>query len=243
MSFIFSSCKSAGLLFTEDGEIECGGDGKAIILSNNPKATNPTFNELIAFIKGDGTDNKVYIKDGPDAYVCSDFAEEVHNNAEAAGIRSGWVGITFEGTEEGHAINDFETTDRGLVYIDCTNGGNNEIHNWDTIAYIQKGDKYGVIHVDRAESLGYNYYVEYEKKWQDYRELLETYNEEVKRYNDEINDKVYTPGSPEEISIRAWKESLDQQAEALNGIEDELGNNWYESEFSSYMVKSLLIHW
>ena len=230
-------------MFTEDGEVECGGDGKAIILNNNPKATNPTFNELIAFIKKDKTDSKAYVEDGPDAYVCSDFAEEVHNNAEAAGIRSGWVGIIFEGTEEGHAINVFETTDRGLVYIDCTNGGNNETRDWDTIAYIQKGGKYGIIHIDRAESLGYNYYVEYENKWQDYRELLEAYNEEVNRYNDEINDKLYTPGSPEEISILAWKEKLDEQAEILKEIEEELGNYWYESEFSSYMVKSTLIHW
>ena len=248
MLFAVIGCESAGLLFTKDGEIECGGDGKAIILDNNPDATNPTFDELIAFIIKDSTDVKNYIKNGPNAYVCSDFAEEVHNNAEAAGITAGWVGITFLGTEEGHAINAFETTDKGLVYIDCTNGRNStneltEAQSWDTIAYIKIGNKYGIIHVDRAESLDYNYYVEYDKEWQDYRKLLEQYNEEVDRYNEEISGKIYTIGSPEERSITTWKEQLEEQEEIVGNLERELGSYWYESEFSLNVVKNVKIHW
>ncbi len=231
------------MLFTENGELECGGDGKAIILDNNPDATNPTYDELAAFIKEDPTDRKEYVENGSGAYVCADFAEEVHNNAEAAGIRAGWVGITFEGTDNGHAINIFETTDRGTVYIDCTNGGNSEISDWDTIAFIQKGSKYGIIHIDRVQSLSYNYYVEYEKKWHDYKRLLKYYNDEVDRYNDEISNKVFIAGSPEEISINAWKDRLDTQSGILDEMEEELGNNWYETEFSSYVVKGVLVHW
>ena len=248
VSFTFSSCQAAGLLFTENGEIECGGDGKAIILDNNPAAVNPTFDELIAFIKSDPTDTREYIADGPDAYVCADFAEEVHNNAESAGIRAAWVGVTFENTAEGHAINAFETTDKGLVYIDCTSGGKTHdedatVNSWDTIAYVQIGSKYGVIHVDRAASLGYNYYVEYEKAWQSYRNNLASYNEEVDEYNGEIQGKVFTLGSPEAISIEAWRERLDEQSETLNEMEKELGIYWYESEFSQRIVKNTLIHW
>jgi hypothetical protein len=243
-----ASCQATGLLFTENGEIECGGDGKAIRLENNPDATNPTFEELVAFLKNDPTDTRDYIADGPDAYVCADFAEEVHNNAERAKIRAGWVGITFENTEEGHAINAFETTDKGLVYVDCTSGGktqigDDEINSWDTIAYIQVGSKYGVIHVDQAESLGYNYYVEYENRWREYRRILKNFNEEADRYNQEIENKVYTIGSPEARSIKAWKERLDEQSAILNEMEKELGRYWYESEFSSYVVKNALIHW
>ena len=236
------------MLFTENGEIECGGDGKAIILDNNPAAVDPTFEELIAFIKSDPTDTSEYIADGHDAYVCADFAEDVHNNAESAGIRAAWVGITFENTADGHAINAFETTDKGLVYIDCTSGGrthdeNGAVTSWDTIAYVQIGSKYGVIHVDRAVSLGYNYYVEYEKAWQSYRNNLASYNEEVDEYNSEIEGKVFTLGSPEAISIESWRERLDEQSEVLYEMEKELGTYWYESEFSQRIVKNTLIHW
>ena len=248
VSLAFSSCQAAGLLLTENGEIECGGDGKAIILDNQPDATNPTFDELIAFIKNDPTDTRDYIADGPNAYVCADFAEEVHNNAERNGIRAAWVGITFENTREGHAINVFETTDKGLVFIDCTSGGKTQsgdtvTASWDTIAYVRIGSKYGVIHVDRAESLGYNYYVEYEQKWWEYRNVLSKYNEEVDKYNDEIEGKVFTSGSPEARSIEAWKKRLDEQAEILDEMEKTLGTHWYESEFFSHIVKNTLIHW
>jgi len=46
----------------------------------------------------------------------------VHNNAEAAGIKAAWISIYFEGDDEGHACNAFQTVDRGLIYIDCTSG-------------------------------------------------------------------------------------------------------------------------
>jgi hypothetical protein len=248
ISFIFASCQAAGLLLTENGEIECGGDGKAIILDNNSDAVDPTFDELVAFIKSDPTDAKDYIAEGSNAYVCADFAEEVHNNAERIGIRAAWVGITFENTAEGHAINAFQTTDKGLVYIDCTSGGKTQIgddiiNSWDTIAYVQTGSKYGVIHVDRAESLGYNYYVEYERKWLQYRNILGEYNTEVDEYNVAIEGKVYTIGSPEARSIEAWRERLQEQSAILNEMEEELGTHWYESEFSDLVVKNTLIHW
>jgi hypothetical protein len=250
LSIIFTlvACEPAGFLFTEEGNIECGGDGEAIILDDNPEAIDPTYDELVEFIKKDLTDKKDYIEYGPNAYVCSDFAEEVHNNAEAAGIRAGWVAVTFEGTDEGHALNAFETIDRGLVYIDCTKGsdsgsGDNEPQSWDTIAYIRTGEKYGIIHIDRAESLLYDFYVEYAKAWREHKEMLKEYNDEVKRYNDEVSEKVYTIGSPEEQRITKWKEELVKKARILESQKEELGDYWYESEFSSYTVKSARIHW
>jgi len=111
----------------ENGVIQVGGDGKPIELIDNPDATNPTYAELVAFIKEDSTNELTYIvvegngTAGPiRTYICSDFAETVHNNAEEAGIRAAWVSIYFDGVDEGHALNAFETTDRGLVYVDCT---------------------------------------------------------------------------------------------------------------------------
>lgn len=107
-----------------DGKVVVGGDGQPIELINNLHATNPTFAELVAFLEKDPTDQYPYIAGPPkNAFVCSDFAETVHNNAEAAGIRAAWVGIDIEGRTEGHAITAFETTDLGLVFIDSTGKG------------------------------------------------------------------------------------------------------------------------
>ena len=97
---------------------------------------------------------------------------------------------------------------------------------------VRIGSKYGVIHVDRAASLGYNYYVEYEKKWQSYRNTLADFNEEVDEYNGEIQGEVFTRGSPEALSIEAWKERLDEQAEILSKMEK-------EGDFDEKLAKSL----
>jgi hypothetical protein len=253
---LFPACTPQGAIYTEDGKIECGGDGNPIILENNPDAVDPTFSEMVAFIKADPTDTRDYIEDGENAFVCSDFAEMVHNNAEAAGIRAGWVGIRFRDTEEGHAIDVFDTTDRGLVYIDCTNGkdtGDNEdddIKSWDTVAYVEAGKKYGILSIDRVVDSGFDYYslqyafyAAFEKKWQDYKNALELYNGEVDRFNAEAKKKVFVYGSPEEQKMTDWKNELAARGETLKNMENELGNSWYESEFSACIVDSIEIHW
>ncbi len=140
-----------------NGAIEVGGDGEPIELMNNPDATNPTYAELLAFIKRDRTDEYSYIFGPPKiAYVCSDFAEDVHNNAEAAGIKAAWVGIDIDGKTEGHAINAFQTTDIGLVYIDCTGKGlwseSPNRSSWDRRARVEIGKPYAVADIDKAKT-------------------------------------------------------------------------------------------
>ena len=93
-----------------------GGDGHEIYLQNNPNATNPTYDELIIFLKNDKTDLIQYT----DNFVCADFAERVHNNAEESGIRAAWVSLDFDNDNEGHALNAFHTVDNGLVFTDST---------------------------------------------------------------------------------------------------------------------------
>lgn len=137
-------------IYNTHGKIEVGGDGEPIELINNPNATNPTYAELLAFIKGDRTDEYSYIVGPPKiAYVSSDFAETVHNNAEAAGIRAAWVGIEIEGETEGQALNAFETTDIGLVYIDCE--GKGPEHGKDSRAYVEIGKRYAIADIDDAK--------------------------------------------------------------------------------------------
>lgn len=147
----------ANYIYT-NGIIEVGGDGEPIELINNPNATDPTYARLVSFIEQDPTDRYSYIFGPPKAaYVCSDFAEDVHNNAEAAGIRAAWVGIDILGDSEGHALNAFRTTDVGLVYIDCTGEGlwsmsRSQSGSWDKRAYVKIGKQYGVKVITEAKS-------------------------------------------------------------------------------------------
>jgi len=92
-----------------------GGDGSVLTLTNYDNATDPTYDQLLTFLKTDLTDEKAYTSE----YVCSDFARTLHNNAESNGIKNALVGCDFtQGV--GHAFNQFNTTDKGIVYIDCT---------------------------------------------------------------------------------------------------------------------------
>ena len=104
------------------GAIMVGACNQYIVLRNNPSAKNPTWDELKAFLKADQTDRQAYIAG---TFTCGDFAEILHNNAEAAGIRAAIVAIELKptGLAEGvirHSLNAFETTDHGMMYIDDT---------------------------------------------------------------------------------------------------------------------------
>lgn len=95
-----------------DNVCTVGGDGQVLELTNYNNAVNPTYDQLLSFLKEDKTDEKPYTS----TYACSDFAKDLHDNAEKAGIKAGWVGSD----SADHAFNVFETTDAGTVYIDCT---------------------------------------------------------------------------------------------------------------------------
>ena len=101
-------------------------------LIDSPEAENPTWEELKAFLKEDKTEDNDYILN---EYDCSEFSKDVHNNAEAAGIRAAEVQVQWSNDRYGHALNAFLTEDYGLVYIDCTGGP-------DTAARIVKGKVY-----------------------------------------------------------------------------------------------------
>ena len=254
-----AGCTPNPLYVYENGALQVGGDGEPIELTNNPGATNPAYGELVAFIQEDLTDTNDYLENPYIGYVCADFAEDVHNNAETAGIRAAWVSIDFEGSDEGHALNAFKTTDMGLVYIDCTGesfasklnlrlveteegfGFEDEgPTNWDAIAFIEIGKEYGLIPVNKAKSLLYSFYEEYEQQWQEYKELLNEYNSDVEEFNQEIKGKVYNEGSPELARIEAWKARLEKQGRIINKLGEELGTVWFEPKG---IVKDIQIHW
>jgi len=154
-------------------EVLSGSDcyGEFIVLINNEDARNPTYSELLGFLRSDETDAFPYqytlpivgfyypppedeidldqLKDIIDGTaepsppkICADFAERLHNIAELTGIRCAYVSITLDGNT-GHACNAFQTTDRGLVCIDCTgiSAGDGPDKN-DRIVDIEVGKQY-----------------------------------------------------------------------------------------------------
>ena len=111
---------NTGVVQTRDGDLVAGADGEPIVLVNNPDAEDPSWIDLYEFLRDDTTDKQEYDED---SFVCADFAEMLHNNAEAAGLRCAYVVIRLGPSElypngASHALNAFDTTDRGMVYID-----------------------------------------------------------------------------------------------------------------------------
>src|SRR4030042_336368 len=94
--------------------------GKPVNIVNNDNAVDPTWEELKDFILLDKTDQQPYIEF---SYECASYAEEVHNHAEARGIRAAFVAVFFLNEFDGHALNAFYTKDKGLVFIDCSSLG------------------------------------------------------------------------------------------------------------------------
>ncbi len=113
-----------------------------VALIDNPTATNPTWSQLKTFLFQDRTEKHTYIED---VYDCSEFSMDVHNNAEAAGIRGAVVHVDFRNELVGHALNAFLTTDYGLVYIDCTRAPDTITRAPDTIARVKTGKEYRAV--------------------------------------------------------------------------------------------------
>jgi hypothetical protein len=256
---LLPSGSGEGYIYSSNGGLMVvGGDSKPIELVNNNYAANPTYEELLAFLSTDTTNTLSYVLGGPEAFICSDFAEQLHNNAEAAGIRAGWVNIDFADSNLGHTINVFETTDRGLVFIDCTGGllktwnGDNYIYEtdnmgsysdptkWDTIAYLVVGEAYGHIGISEAESLEYDFYLEYIGRWDAYYTLLAEYNNEVLLYNQAINGKTFIVGSEDLVEIQEWESEIIAIGQTLTGMSDELDGYYY---LPSDIVADYTIYW
>jgi hypothetical protein len=260
LALALTGCEGLQTLFQnpkyiyEEGAILVDGADLPIELKNDPQAINISFRSLQDFIHQDTTDLLPYIeRDNPDGltpFVCSDFAELLHNNAEAAGIRAGYVSIDWVSGDIGHAINVFETTDQGLIFIDCTGksdysqveeGENNiTLGSWDKVAYLVVGRKYGVISSAYAESGDYSFYERFEGKWQELKDKLAAYNAEVKLYNQEIRDSVFMEGSPELVRIKAWEVRLTEQENTIGELSLEVG---YSRFRPLGIVDNYVIHW
>jgi len=75
---------------------------------------DPSYRQVMEFLDRDGTSGQEYMES---AYTCVDFAADMKANAAREGIRCAYVIIEFRGGG-GHAIVAFDTTDRGLVFVE-----------------------------------------------------------------------------------------------------------------------------
>lgn len=170
------------------------GSGAPIRLYENPQAMDPSWSQLRSFMLTDDTDKQPYI---PDVFVCADFAALLHNRAEAAGIKAAYVSVDFT-DGPAHAINAFNTTDRGLVYIDSTGpgftgtaikDGSPEIVEYDKVVYLEVGYEYGIIPLDRATAFDYAFYEQWVQLWDTYQEKVDLYNNGLLTYSQRVKLK------------------------------------------------------
>jgi len=104
-------------LGTADGYEEGYAEGMEAGLGHGYTLRDPTYNQAVTFLRRDKTDKNEYAEDTYGVYVCSHFARDVCNNAEAEGLRCALVELRY--SEGGHSIIVFDTIDEGLVYFDA----------------------------------------------------------------------------------------------------------------------------
>lgn len=74
-----------------------------------------TWQELTTFLSNDHTNWNAYDED---TYTCVNFAMDLQANAEKKNLHAWLVGVVFDPEESGHAFVAFETSDKGVVWIE-----------------------------------------------------------------------------------------------------------------------------
>jgi len=201
------------------------GSGEPIRLYENPMARDVSWEQVKEFVMNDDTNSHTYI---PGSFVCADFAALLHNRAEIAGIKTAYISVDFT-AGPGHALDAFNTTDRGLVYIDCTGPGfqspafgesldSQYIYaEYDKVAYIEVGRNYGLISLDKATFFDYAFYEQWQHQWQDYQAKVNLYNQGSLSYRE--------------------RQVLLSQIEALQAI---LGDYYWQP---LGIVQTVYVHW
>ncbi|MFH0942467.1 MAG: hypothetical protein V1823_05565 [Chloroflexota bacterium] len=217
-----------------------GGSSQSVRLENNITAVNPTWQQLIDFLKTDQTDSSLYI---PWKYTCAESTETLHNAAEKAGIRSAFVAIEFGSDTIGHALNAFYTVDLGWVFIDNTGVSfanlasknlvfllfgthkTDPFAGWsrDSEAYLKIGSELGFVHISVANSSDYSFYEGWKSRSQAFDVALDQYNRDVQSFNDWVSGRVFYLGTPDALRMQKWSNELDARKVALDRDELALG--------------------
>lgn len=224
------------------------GDGEPVVLYENDYAADPSWEQLKQFVVNDATDEQPYIAD---SFVCADFAAMLHNRAEAAGIRTAYVSVEFT-DGPGHALNAFNTTDQGLIYIDCTGQGMNvatstgiddirqEPVSYDKVAYLSTGHEYGLLSLDKAYSFDYAFYEQWMLQWEAYQAKVVIYQQKGDAYEEAVGGRTVIADPDEYATLKTMYEELQTLREELKAQEDILGTFHWEPLGT---VSDFYIHW
>lgn len=109
--------------------------------SRSKALRNPSYPEMLEFLSTDQTDKDEYVLG---KYTCVNFAADLKNNALNAGFNCGYVVIFFQPINFSHAVNCFNTTDFGLIFIEPQE---------DSIVTLSIGQQYW----DRTKHTAYYY--------------------------------------------------------------------------------------
>lgn len=96
--------------------------GHDLNLTNNVSARDPTYAEVLEFMKEDSSDVGVLNwSDGKNFSTLGNSTVQLHDNAEKKGIKAGVAKMTLNtisnGVQELWVCNVFKTSDEGIVYV------------------------------------------------------------------------------------------------------------------------------
>lgn len=205
--------------------------GETVQLVNYVHSKDPSWDQLVAFLKNDKTDDNLYDKN---SFVCTNFSQMLHNNAEKAGIKAAYVGINFV-KGPAHALNAFNTSDKGLVYIDVTGKGDSYIREdflningtnceWDKVVYLNEGEKYGSISIDylSLDPTSYQFYENYVQQWKDVGDKLDEIDIKIEEYNYKVEEhkkKIETYEKEREVYdelVKTYNEAFETNQKRIN---------------------------
>ncbi len=199
---------------------------------------DPTRSELKKFLELDDTDTLSYTEN---SFDCTGFAITLRDRAWRYGMRCAYVELGFS-SGGGHALNAFDTTDEGLIYVDNTGA--------DTIAYVKTGQPYGLIYLDAVKSkyiactgdpdefwgsltyatrsglFSYDYYTDYHRRAQFYKESMDAYNEALEEYKS-------GGGSLTPSQLNSWRGNIE-------ALKEDLGSILFEP---SEVVETVEVYW
>lgn len=228
--------------------------GARVVLVNNASATDPTYDQLVAFLKADNTSSLKYAYP---TWTCADFSRTLHDNAEARGIKAAFVAVEFTdasvdysvydpGTgpltpspspDLGHGLNLFNTVDKGPVYVDASSpyGGT----SGDRIAYVAEGKEFNEIDLDRATGTDYSSYEAYKQKYLSYVSDLKDYNQQAKAYNLKLDQITSTSSKEERQALNQTHQNLVARQASLEAQKASFGQYYYPSG----IVKKIDVYW
>lgn len=91
-------------------------NGTQVLVQENIGSADPSYGQLVSFLRDDWTEHGLYSLDN----VCTNFAVRLYDEAQGSGMKAHIVEIWFADGGNPHVIVAFNTTDRGLIYVDDT---------------------------------------------------------------------------------------------------------------------------